>query len=116
MRYYYIMTLTLHDALKTSYKDKKNQQLDMSKFGYTRDEDLSNHNHQVYHHAGENKTLFSVTGSHNKHNAGVDAYIGLSLSGPQPAQLLRVFYNLDSQPPYRQGTTYNLAHKYLLVS
>ena len=52
------MTLTLHDALKTSYKDKKNQQLDMSKFGYTRDENLSNHTHQVYRHAGENKLLF----------------------------------------------------------
>ena len=73
------MTLTLHDALKTSYKDKDNQKLGMSKFGYTRGEDLSNHNHQVYHHAGENKLLFSVTGSHNKHDAGVDAYLGLGM-------------------------------------
>ena len=70
------MTLTLHDALKTSYKDKDNQKLDMSKYGYTRDEDLSNHNHQVYHHSGENKLLFSVTGSHNKHDVGTDAYLG----------------------------------------
>ena len=73
------MTLTLHDALKTSYKDKDNQKLDMSKYGYTRDEDLSNHNHQVYHHSGENKLLFSVTGSHNKHDVGTDAYLGLGL-------------------------------------
>ena len=73
------MTLSLHDALKTSYKNKDEQKLDMSKFGYTRDDDLSNHNHQVYHNQADNKLLFSVTGSHNKHDVGTDAYLGLGL-------------------------------------
>ena len=51
----------------------------MSKYGYTRDDDLSNHNHQVYHNQADNKLLFSVTGSHNKHDVGTDAYLGLGL-------------------------------------
>ena len=69
--------LTLHDALKNSYADKKTQKQDMKKYGYYRDNQLSNENQQVYYKPDEKKLLVSVTGTHNLKDVGTDAYLAV---------------------------------------
>ena len=65
--------LTLHTALKNSYKPQKT----LGK-GYILDDELSNDNQQVYvNRKKNNKLLFSVTGTHNLSDIGSDVYLGL---------------------------------------
>ena len=65
--------LTLHAALKNSYKPQKT----LGK-GYILDDELSNDNQQVYvNRKKNNKLLFSVTGTHNLSDIGSDVYLGL---------------------------------------
>jgi hypothetical protein len=53
---------SFHDILKNGYvKDKKN-----NLNGYILDNQLSDHNHQVYYHPENKKLLYNVTGTHNK--------------------------------------------------
>ena len=70
--------LTLYDALKNSYADKKSQKKDMKQFGYYRDKQLSNDNQQVYYKPDEDdskrKVLLTVAGTHNLADWGTDAY------------------------------------------
>ena len=54
-------TPTLHQIVKNSYAKNKANQMG----GYEYDQQLSNHNHQVYYNPKDKKLLFSVTGSHN---------------------------------------------------
>jgi len=52
---------SFHDILANGYsKDKKN-----NLNGYKLDDELSNHNHQVYYHPEKKKLLYNVTGTHN---------------------------------------------------
>jgi len=67
--------LSLHDALKNSYKDKKTQKQEMKKYGYYRDKQLSNHNQQVYYKPEDKKLLVVGTGTHNLSDWGTDAYL-----------------------------------------
>ena len=65
--------LSLHAALKNSYKPQKT----LGK-GYILDDELSNDNQQVYVNRKKNiKLLFSVTGTHNLSDIGSDVYLGL---------------------------------------
>lgn len=59
-------SLTLYDSLRVGYlPNKKEQDKEMGKFGYTMDKKLSNDNQQVYYDPENKKLLYNVTGSHN---------------------------------------------------
>jgi hypothetical protein len=68
--------ITLHDALKSSYNDKKARQK-LSNAGYKYDSMLSNHNQQVWHNPNTNKLLYNVAGTHNLKDVGTDIYLAL---------------------------------------
>lgn len=68
--------ITLHDALKSSYGDKKARQK-LANAGYQYDSMLSNHNQQVYYHPKENKLLYNVAGTHNFGDVGTDVYLAM---------------------------------------
>lgn len=68
--------ITLHDALKSSYNDKKARQK-LSNAGYRYDSMLSNHNQQVWYHPDKNKLLYNVAGTHNLKDVGTDVYLAL---------------------------------------
>ena len=71
------MSVKLYDVLKTNGKDKKSQEEKLKNYGYTRDNQLSNHNQQVYHNAKDNKLLYNVRGTHNLKDIGTDIYLAL---------------------------------------
>ena len=52
--------LILHDVLKNSYSKNKAKSMK----GYNLDENLSNHNQQVYYNPTNKKLLYSITGTH----------------------------------------------------
>lgn len=64
---------SLHDVLKNSYATPSVQAKFGADKGYVFDNELSNHNQQVYHNPTQNKLLVSVTGTHNLHDAITDA-------------------------------------------
>jgi hypothetical protein len=68
-------SLSLHDALKSSYQSPQKQSDALGKYGYQRDKDLSNHNQQVYYNKGTNKMLYTIAGTHNLRDWGTDAYL-----------------------------------------
>jgi len=57
--------LNLHDVLKNSYANKAQQSTFGSDKGYLYDNNLSNHNQQVYFHPQDRKLVLSVAGTHN---------------------------------------------------
>jgi hypothetical protein len=68
--------LLLHDVLKNSYAKNKSKTMK----GYNLDENLSNHNQQVYYNPTKKSLLYSVTGTHITHNLndiGTDFYLGI---------------------------------------
>jgi hypothetical protein len=69
------MSLPLYDVLNSSYQNNIYQKEALSKHGYVRDDNLSNHNQQVYYHPNDNKLVFSVTGSHNLKDWGTNMYL-----------------------------------------
>ena len=69
--------LNLYDALNSTYQNENKQESTMEKFGYNRDNEISNDNHQAYHKSG--KLLFTVTGTHSKKDIITDGMLGLGL-------------------------------------
>jgi hypothetical protein len=65
----------LYDVVKASYKDKNTQTSSLGKYGYVRDNDLSNENQQAYYNPDKKKLIYSVTGTHNLADWGTDAYL-----------------------------------------
>lgn len=65
--------LLLKDVIKNSYAKNKSKSLK----GYNLDEDLSNHNQQVYFNPNDKKLLYSITGTHNLADVGTDLMLGL---------------------------------------
>jgi hypothetical protein len=65
----------LYDVVKASYKDKNTQTSSLGKYGYVRDDDLSNENQQAYYNPDKKKLIYSVTGTHNLADWGTDAYL-----------------------------------------
>ena len=55
--------LNITDVVKAGYDPNKRNVVTNS--GYRYDDDLSNHNQQVYYNPNEKKLLVNVTGSHN---------------------------------------------------
>ena len=64
--------LILHDVIKNSYAKNKAKSMK----GYNLDENLSNHNQQVYYNPNNKKLLYSVAGTHNWDDVGTDIYLG----------------------------------------
>ena len=70
---------TLYDVVKASYKDKNTQASALGKYGYVRDNDLSNDNQQAYYNPTAKKLIYSVTGTHNAKDWGTDAYLAAGM-------------------------------------
>ena len=69
----------LETALKASYGYEKEKKK-LNKKGYILDNELSNHNEQVYYKhkkSGGNKLLYTVAGTHNLSDVGTDISLGL---------------------------------------
>jgi hypothetical protein len=64
--------VNLHDTLKSSYGDKRYQNKILAK-GYIKDNQLSNHNEQVYYRPHDKKLLYNVAGTHNLNDWVTDA-------------------------------------------
>jgi fermentation-respiration switch protein FrsA (DUF1100 family) len=47
----------------------------LGKYGYQRDDDLSNHNQQVYYNPIQHKILYDIAGTHNLSDVGTDLYL-----------------------------------------
>lgn len=56
---------SLFKVIDSSYGSKKSQRRALKDEGYIFDDELSNHNQQVYFHPGKKKLVTSVTGTHN---------------------------------------------------
>jgi hypothetical protein len=69
-------TLVLKDALKAGY-GSKHAENNITKEGYVKDKQLSNHNQQVYYNKEKNHMLYNVSGTHNLSDWGTDLYLGL---------------------------------------
>ena len=65
----------LYDVLKASYADTATQKTSLGKYGYQRDDDLSNDNQQVYYNPIQNKILYDIAGTHNLSDVGTDLYL-----------------------------------------
>lgn len=69
----------LYDVVKASYKDKDTQASSLGKYGYVRDNDLSNDNQQAYYNPTAKKLIYSVAGTHNLADWGTDAYLAAGM-------------------------------------
>ena len=65
----------LYTALKASYADTATQKTSLGKYGYQRDDDLSNDNQQVYFNPIQHKILYDIAGTHNLSDVGTDLYL-----------------------------------------
>ena len=54
--------------LKASYKNSHEQATSLSRFGYNRDEELSNDNQQAYFNPEKKKLIYTVTGTQNRNS------------------------------------------------
>jgi len=70
------MSINLHDALKSSYGDKRSKEK-LRNAGYKYDSMLSNHNQQVWYNPNDKKMLFNVAGTHNLKDWGTDVYLAM---------------------------------------
>ena len=67
----------MYDVLKASYKNSHEQATSLSRFGYNRDEELSNDNQQAYFNPEKKKLIYTVTGTHNAKDWGINAYLAV---------------------------------------
>ena len=65
----------LYTALKASYADVATQKTSLGKYGYQRDDSLSNDNEQVYYNPIHKKILYDIAGTHNISDVGTDLYL-----------------------------------------
>ena len=66
---------SLFEALKASYADANTQKMSLGKYGYVRDNELSNDNQQVYYNPIKHKMLYDIAGTHNLKDVGTDIYL-----------------------------------------
>ena len=64
-----------YDSLKASYTNPHEQKTSLSRYGYGRDDALSNHNQQAYYNKTTKKLLYNVTGTHDLGDWGTNAYL-----------------------------------------
>ena len=65
----------LYDVLKASYATADDQRSSLGRYGYQRDDDLSNDNEQVYYNPIKQKIIYDVAGTHNLKDVGTDVYL-----------------------------------------
>jgi hypothetical protein len=65
----------LYDVVKASYQNAHQQSTSLGKYGYVRDDALSNDNQQAYFNADKKKLIYSVTGTHKLKDWGTNAYL-----------------------------------------
>ena len=63
--------LQLHEVLKNGYRKNKKTHLR----GYHLDQELSDHNKQVYYNPANRQAVYNVTGTHNLSDVGTDFYL-----------------------------------------
>ena len=68
---------SLYEALHASYANADAQKMSLGKYGYNRDDDLSNDNEQVYYNPIKHKVLYDIAGTHNASDMLTDAYLAL---------------------------------------
>ena len=98
----------LYDVVKASYKDKGAQAGALGKYGYVRDNDLSNENQQAYYNPDKKKLIYSITGTHNLADWGTDAYLAAGMikstnrykSADEGLKKAKVKYGVDSASIY----------------
>jgi len=66
---------TLYETLKASYADAATQKTSLGRYGYQRDDELSNDNQQVYYNPIKQKIIYDVAGTHNLKDVGTDLYL-----------------------------------------
>ena len=66
---------SFYESLKASYNNPHEQKTSLSRYGYERDDALSNHNQQAYYNKSTKKLLYNVTGTHNLGDWGTNAYL-----------------------------------------
>lgn len=64
----------LYHALKASYGNKQGLR-QLERDGYQRDNELSNHNQQIYFNKKNNTLLNTISGTHNLNDVGTDLYL-----------------------------------------
>lgn len=57
--------MNLYDVLSTSYENPQKQRQHMQKFGFIRDDKLSNDNEQIYFNPNDKKLIMNISGTHN---------------------------------------------------
>ena len=68
---------SFYDSLKASYNNPHEQKTSLSRYGYERDDVLSDHNQQAYYNKTTKKLLYNVTGTHNLRDWGTNAYLAV---------------------------------------
>lgn len=66
--------VSFHAVLNNSYNPKSDA---FQSQGYNYDDELSNHNQQVYYNPNKKKLIYSVTGTHNINDVGTDVSLAL---------------------------------------
>jgi hypothetical protein len=66
---------SFYDSLIASYRNPHEQKTSLSRYGYERDDALSDHNQQAYYNKTTKKLLYNVTGTHNLKDWGTNAYL-----------------------------------------
>ena len=66
---------SFYQSLKASYRNPREQKTSLSRYGYERDNALSDHNQQAYYNKTTKKLLYNVTGTHNLKDWGTNAYL-----------------------------------------
>ena len=56
----------LYDVIQSGYKNADEQRNNLISTGYKRDNQLSNHNNQVYYNEDKHDLIYNTTGTHNK--------------------------------------------------
>jgi hypothetical protein len=66
-------TLNLYNIIKAGYNPKDNNSLkSITDKGFTKDNELSNSNHQTYFNPITKKLVYNVVGTHNLSDIGTD--------------------------------------------
>jgi hypothetical protein len=66
-----------YDILKASYNGSHEQRTSLSRFGYDRDDELSNDNQHAYYNPEKKKLIYSVTGTHRLKDWTTNAYLAV---------------------------------------
>jgi hypothetical protein len=87
----------LYDVIQSGYKNADEQRNNLISTGYKRDDQLSNHNNQVYYNEAKHDLIYNTTGTHNKKDL---LYNNLALA---TGQIKRTQRYMDAHQGLRQA-------------